>query len=96
MMTANGLAKLIEECGELIQVAGKKLACPDSDEHWDGAGLLSTRLEDEIADVMAACQFVIETHMLDGRHKISERKTRKLMLFREWHAQQNDAPKGQP
>lgn len=49
-MPAKGLAKLIEECGELQQIAGKKLAYYTTDEHPDGQGPLSTRLEDEIAD----------------------------------------------
>ncbi len=31
-MTANGLAKLVEECGELTQVAAKKMACPDKEQ----------------------------------------------------------------
>lgn len=37
-MTANGLAKLLEELGELSQVAAKKLAYFHTDEHPDGAG----------------------------------------------------------
>lgn len=60
-----GLAKLIEECGELMQVAGKRLAYYTIDKHPDGGPPLTTRLEDEIADVIAACQFVAEQHGLD-------------------------------
>lgn len=92
MMTANGLAKLMEECGELTQVCAKKLACMDSDQHWDGAGSLKTRMEDEIADMAAASMFVVGTFDLDTA-RIGERTNRKLAQFLAWHEQQNDAPK---
>lgn len=84
-MAAGGLAKLIEECGELIQVAGKRLAYYRTDAHPDGGPPLPTRLEDEIADVMAACYFVDELHVLDS-DRIRERAMKKLALFRQWHA----------
>lgn len=50
MLTGKGLAKLIEECGELIQVAGKKLAFYTTDVHPDGgpSPSLKRRMEDEI------------------------------------------------
>lgn len=83
-MTANGLAKLIEECGELMQIAGKKLAMMNSDEHWDGAGSMKTRMEDEIADVAAASQFVIGTFDLDET-RIGQRAAEKLATFIKWH-----------
>lgn len=94
-MTANGLAKLTEECGELAQVASKKMACMDSDVHWDGASSLAWRLEDEIADVRAASALVEETFGLDEA-RIASRTAFKLALFRQWHAQPNDAPKEFP
>ena len=87
-MTANGLAKLIEECGEVLQVAGKLLAYPDG-VHPDGAGNLHERLSDELGDLKAAIQFVIETHQLDGRHRIHERSQLKLIRFRSWHSDPN-------
>lgn len=84
-MTAKGLSKLIEECGELTQVAGKKLAYYHTDEHPDGEGSLKRRLENEIADVIAAARFVIEMHGLDDQRVISRIEV-KERLFREWHA----------
>lgn len=86
-MTANGLAKLVEECGELTQVAAKKMACPNTDEHWDGAGSLKTRLEEGIADVIAACGCVMLTHQLD-EEKILSRAMLKISTFQQWHANQ--------
>ena len=49
-MTAAGVAKLIEECGELQQVLGKRLAMWDQPEHWDGTNL-NDRLIEEMGDV---------------------------------------------
>jgi NTP pyrophosphatase (non-canonical NTP hydrolase) len=84
-MTAKGLAKLIEECGELIQVAGKRLAYYTTDEHPDGGAPLSQRLEQEIGDVIAACNFVVTEHHLDAG-QIGNRVALKLQRFRAWHA----------
>jgi NTP pyrophosphatase (non-canonical NTP hydrolase) len=83
-MTAGGLAKLIEELGELAQVAGKKLAYFHTDEHPDGAGSLRGRLQDEIGDVLAACQFVAMTLGLD-QEAIKARRDKKLDRFLGWH-----------
>lgn len=88
-MCADGLAKLIEECGEVIQVAAKLLAFPSGD-HPDGAGNLHERLEDELGDLRAAIQFVIETHRLDGRQRVYARQVTKLDMFRRWHADPNN------
>jgi NTP pyrophosphatase (non-canonical NTP hydrolase) len=81
-MANNGRAKLIEEIGELGQVLGKiegmygALDIP----HWDGAGTLRGRLEEEIADVLAACEFVMRKSNLD-RNAILDRKLNKLAIF---------------
>lgn len=81
-MAFKGLAKLSEELGELQQVVGKKLAYPDVQSHPDGS-VLDNRLEDEIADVMAALFFVIEKHKLD-EHIILQRRNAKNALYRKW------------
>jgi NTP pyrophosphatase (non-canonical NTP hydrolase) len=88
-MTANGLAKLIEECGELQQIAAKKLAYFHTDEHPDGAGSLKQRMEDEMADVMAACIFVARQFKLDAT-RMEQRRDRKVARFEAWHAQNSD------
>ena len=84
-MAAKGLAKLSEECGELLQVIGKRLAYYRTDEHPDGGPPLTRRLEDEIADVMAACGLVVGLCNLDER-RVADRTNRKLELFLEWHS----------
>lgn len=84
MMCASGLAKLIEECGELQQVCGKKLAYFTTNEHPDGGAPLDHRLRDEMADVMAACWFVAAQLNISAS-EVTERIHRKVRQFDEWH-----------
>lgn len=85
-MAARGLAKLTEECGELMQVVGKKLAYyNDSAEHPDGGPPLSERMEDEMGDVLAAIEFVAQRLGLDEA-RIEVRARTKLALFQRWDA----------
>lgn len=83
MLEKQGLVKLVEECGELIQIAGKKMARMDSDDHWDRSGSLRTRLEDEVADVKAIIQIIQQTMGLDVE-RIELRQLKKWVLFNEW------------
>lgn len=76
-----GLAKLAEECGELLQVIGKLIAYPDSP-HPDGSDLV-VRLGEEIGDVLGAAAFVLEAN--DMPEGITSRSRTKLMRFRAWH-----------
>jgi len=87
VMCANGLAKLIEECGKLQQIAAKKLAYFEIDQHPDGKGDMQIRMAEEIADVMAACDLVIATFGLDYQF-IEERYVRKLAQFWVWHEEE--------
>ena len=85
-MAGAGVAKLIEECGELQQALGKKLAWWDTDEpHWDGS-ILSERIADEMGDVLAAINFVALQLHLDAA-RIDERSLQKLELFETWQEQ---------
>lgn len=79
-----GIAKLMEECGELVQACGKLLAYPDGP-HPDG-GNTRDYLHDEIADVMAAIEFVqiANAGVLDNAW-INDRRDVKLQTFRGWH-----------
>jgi NTP pyrophosphatase (non-canonical NTP hydrolase) len=83
-MHSKGLAKLTEEMGELGQVVGKRQAYPEGphpDEYREKP--LDERMEDEIADVIAACWFVVQKWDLD-RPKISARVMEKKALFAKW------------
>ncbi len=88
-MTMRGLAKLVEECGELSQIAAKKMACMDSDEHWDGAGSIARRMEDELADVAAIGTFIVQKFSLSGE-RIKVRSALKLALFQQWDNDPNN------
>lgn len=92
-MAAKGAAKLIEECGELLQELGKRLAYYTTDEHPDGKGPLNERIQDEMGDVIAAIQFHAETWPLD-QDAIVERAYRKLNLFRMWEADEHNNTEG--
>ena len=86
-MLHNGLAKLVEECGELGQVAGKMLQYPALQtainiSHPDGT-FLRERIIEELGDVLAACEHVAKRLNLDWQRILERRKT-KLALFEKW------------
>jgi NTP pyrophosphatase (non-canonical NTP hydrolase) len=85
-----GISKLIEECGEVIQVAGKLMGARGSIAHFDGSNL-KERLEDEIGDALAACRFVVKRCGLDLARVMSRCET-KLALFEHWHETEADPP----
>jgi NTP pyrophosphatase (non-canonical NTP hydrolase) len=85
-MDKKGLTKLIEECGELIQIAAKKSAFMDTDKHPDGKESMTQRLQEEIADVLGACEFVIQEFELDETF-MEERARAKFKLFKKWHSE---------
>lgn len=83
-----GISKLVEECGEVVQVCGKLLGTGGERAHWDGSDLRE-RLTEEIADVLAAAAFVIEHNGLDAA-TIEKRVAEKRRRFEEWHAKTNE------
>lgn len=78
-----GIAKLAEECGELVQVIGKLIATSGRTDHWSGRDL-RIDLEDEMADVRAALAFVWANNDLD-KSRMADRVNYKVNLFEEWH-----------
>lgn len=78
-----GLSKLAEEAGETLQVIGKLMGTGGESAHWDGTDLRG-RLIEELADLMAACEFVVATNQLD-HEDLSVRRQKKLELFCQWH-----------
>ena len=94
-MSNKGLSKAIEELAEvqmvlnqLTQTMAKKLACMDTDEHWDGAGPLSIRLEEEIGDAQAGLHFLAKKLELDSE-RIVKRRANKLNLFLTWDKEED-------
>lgn len=79
-----GLAKLIEECGEKLQIVGKLMQRGGRTDHWSGD--LKPMAEDEIGDMIAAAQTFVELNAdrLDVA-KIERRIAMKRETFRGWH-----------
>lgn len=86
-MSNRGLSKLIEEAGEVIQVAGKLLAYP-SGTHPDGGEDLYLRLEKELADLSAASVFVRNKLALNNKAMV-KRHNKKLRTFEAWDQDPN-------
>lgn len=85
MLSNNGLDKLAEECAELIVVKEKIGGFGSLGFHWDNQEKsLKDRLEDEIADVRAACSFVAKHFELDY-NRMADRYDMKRDLFEYWH-----------
>jgi len=78
-----GLSKLAEEAGEVVQVVGKIVGLGNMGQHWDGTDLRQ-RLQEEIADVLAASAFVVAVNGLDEA-AIQARVQEKLQRFNRWH-----------
>jgi NTP pyrophosphatase (non-canonical NTP hydrolase) len=82
-----GIAKLNEECGELIQVIGKLMGSHGEDTGWDGTDLRE-RLILEMANVAAALGFVEGELNRDERSIFRRVAAGKLNQFRQWHRDQ--------
>jgi NTP pyrophosphatase (non-canonical NTP hydrolase) len=86
-----GLAKLNEECGEVIQVIGKLMMTHGNPAHWSGN--LRAQLIEKLGDLSAALQFVGK-HCLTGaeRMRVRDRIEQKLAKFENWHADMDADP----
>ena len=90
-MLHNGLAKLSEESGELLQVVGKMLQYPNLqleqilEKHPDGT-YLRERLIEEMGDLMAALDFV-RVKLELNQQAIIDRWHAKLRLFQQWDSE---------
>jgi NTP pyrophosphatase (non-canonical NTP hydrolase) len=85
----NGLSKLIEECGEVMQVAGKIIGNGGGELHWDGS-VLPDRLLLELGDLQAAIMFLLSHYdYVLAESKVALRVQKKIALFEEWNASQH-------
>lgn len=79
-----GLSKVVEECGEVLQVAGKLMGSKGDPNHFDGTHL-SRRLEEELGDLLAAIDFFMGYANDISSFNIQQRKQLKYKLFYDWH-----------
>lgn len=85
-----GIAKLLEEAGELVQVCGKLIQVRGQNLHWQGP--LIPRLEEELADVLAAVDFVLSHCQELDRERIEARRDAKRRRYEEWNAGEDLPP----
>lgn len=84
-----GLSKLIEEAGEVLQVAGKLLATGGNPAHWDGTDLIE-RLTEEIGDLQGAIEFFVLMNPEIDALTVGKRAALKKRRFMDWHDAQLD------
>ena len=78
-----GTSKLVEETGEMMQVAGKIMQMGENITHFDGSNLLERAVE-ELGDLQAAMWFFMQANGLN-EDAIRARAEEKLKLFWQWH-----------
>lgn len=78
-----GISKLVEEMGEVQQICGKLLGTRGDTKHWNVPDLKAA-LEDELADLKAAIEFLIRRGGLNSE-RIRERHDAKVLQFERWH-----------
>lgn len=79
-----GVGKVLEEMGEVAQVAAKLISTDGVDAYWDGSNLRDD-LSGELGDLLAAITFLRDTNALN-EDLLIERRKRKTELFHKWHA----------
>lgn len=87
-----GLSKVVEECGEVLQVAGKLMGTAGDINHWDGKGPLDVRMAEEVCDLFAACVAFFQLNGFDGIEAYMQREMDKYHTFLRWHAEALEQP----
>lgn len=90
-----GLSKLVEECGEVLQIAGKLMGTGGAIEHWDGKGPLDVRMAEEVCDLFAAARAFFQLNGFDGIPVYMQRELHKYHLFLKWHSDNLPEPDDQ-
>jgi len=85
-----GLAKVIEESGEIGQVFGKIMSNGGHRfDPWVGNDL-GAKLDEEAADLLAALSFMVTYCPHIDENIVGDRVARKFKLFQEWAAGRTD------
>lgn len=77
-----GLCKMTEENNEAGVEIGKIYGAGHDGKHWDGKGKLKKRLEDEMADQIAAISWFCHKN---GYEIDQDRVNKKFQKFERWH-----------
>lgn len=81
-----GTSKIIEECGELMEVAGKLMGSGGDAAHWTGD--LRNRLMEELADASSAIHFFAQANLrADEYEAFFHRAGVKGNRFWQWHVE---------
>ena len=84
-----GLAKLAEECGEVVQVVGKIIGTGGTMTFRDGQVIDRSRLVEEMADLEAIIGFVVEHAFTEAEKAASARRQiQKIELFERWRTEE--------
>lgn len=84
-MVNQGMTKLVEECGELIQIIAKKTAYPTGKYPTSKFDDIDAMIVEEMGDVLAALGFVADKLKLD-EDAIYARAALKYITYKEWDA----------
>lgn len=84
-----GLSKLTEEMGEVQQILGKIIATGGKSQHWDGSDLRA-RLQEELADLLAACEWFGSVNGFFEDPDFDARIESKIEQYASWHEEQAD------
>lgn len=80
-----GTAKVMEECGELVQVLAKLIALGSAGIHWDGSDL-RVRIVEELGDLTGALEFFMRHNLTEEQvDQVLDRAEVKGDLFETWH-----------
>lgn len=79
-----GMAKVIEEAGEVLQLCGKIMSIRGATTYFKGEDLRN-ELQDEIGDLLASLNFLIDENKLD-KDVIRNRIIHKLDKYADWKA----------
>lgn len=87
-----GLSKLIEECGEVVQVSGKLMGSAGDTNHWSGN--IRQMLVEELGDLSAAQKFFEEHNLTEIEQRaVAARAAKKYAQFEQWHYHTKKASK---
>jgi NTP pyrophosphatase (non-canonical NTP hydrolase) len=83
-----GTSKLIEECGEVLQVCGKLMGSRGDTNHWSGD--LRAKFVEELSDLSAAMAVFITLNMTDEEIAQMDVQTMaKMQKYFQWHENDN-------